>query len=270
MCRRYKQQDFNNASFIIDILSFIVQNFNPINLDRKLDNENKRLYVKMLWDRCLQHAIARLIYSSKDYNILGDPKLTYQKANGIVRKFVEENSNNIHVLKIEMEENFKTIHYIYSLLYPKIYNRFNVFSIKSKSDFDFVFSTWKTKLNGPISPKIINKLPAPTNQLLVTQMLSKAKNPKDYQKRTVVNEFEQAPLAGETVEIINNTGEMPMPIAHAPKYMKARNFDKVDSSSMKVIELNSAKRRAEEKVELERRLSENTAKMAIVKKPKIA
>ena len=31
--RRYKQKDFNNASFIIDILSFIVQNFTPINLD---------------------------------------------------------------------------------------------------------------------------------------------------------------------------------------------------------------------------------------------
>ena len=43
-----------------------------------------------------------------------------------------------------------------------------------------------------------------TNQLLVAQMLSKAKNPKDYQKITVIDEFEQAPLAGETVEIINN------------------------------------------------------------------
>ena len=63
---------------------------------------------------------------------------------------------------------------------------------------------------------------------------------------------------------------MPPPIAPAPKYMKARNFDKVDSSSIKVIELNTAKRRDEEKVELEKKLSENTAKMAIVKKPKIA
>ena len=31
------------------------------------------------------------------------------------------------------------------------------------------------KQNGPIAPKIINELPSPTNQLLVTQMLSKAK-----------------------------------------------------------------------------------------------
>ena len=32
--RRFKQSDFNKESFVIDILSFLVQNFNPINLDR--------------------------------------------------------------------------------------------------------------------------------------------------------------------------------------------------------------------------------------------
>ena len=59
--RRYKQQAFNNASFVIDNLSFLVQNFNPINLGRKLDEENERLYVRMIWDKRLPHAIARFI-----------------------------------------------------------------------------------------------------------------------------------------------------------------------------------------------------------------
>ena len=59
--RRYKQQDFNNASFVIDISSFLVQNFNPINLDRKFDHENERLYVRMLWDKCLPHALIYLL-----------------------------------------------------------------------------------------------------------------------------------------------------------------------------------------------------------------
>ena len=58
--RRYKQKDFNNASFVIDILSFLIQHFTPINLDRKLDNENERLYVKLLWDECLLHAFTRV------------------------------------------------------------------------------------------------------------------------------------------------------------------------------------------------------------------
>ena len=45
---RFKQEDFLNSSFIIDILSFIVQYFSPINLNRKLDNEKARLMVKFI------------------------------------------------------------------------------------------------------------------------------------------------------------------------------------------------------------------------------
>ena len=37
--RRFKQTDFNKKKFIVDIISFLTQNFNPINLDRKLDPE---------------------------------------------------------------------------------------------------------------------------------------------------------------------------------------------------------------------------------------
>ena len=40
--RRFKQNYFNDASFIVDILSFIAQNFTPINLDRKFDNEKDK------------------------------------------------------------------------------------------------------------------------------------------------------------------------------------------------------------------------------------
>ena len=44
--RRFKQSDFNKSGFIIDILSFLLQNFNPINLDRKIDTEKERDVVK--------------------------------------------------------------------------------------------------------------------------------------------------------------------------------------------------------------------------------
>ena len=48
--RRFKQSNFNKNSFIIDILSFSVQNFNPINLERKHDVEKERDMVKFFWD----------------------------------------------------------------------------------------------------------------------------------------------------------------------------------------------------------------------------
>ena len=35
------------------------------------------------------------------------------------------------------------IHYIYSFLYAKIYNRINHFGIKRKNDFDFQFQLWR-------------------------------------------------------------------------------------------------------------------------------
>ena len=35
--RRFKQADFNKKKIIVDIMSFLTQNFNPVNLGRKLD-----------------------------------------------------------------------------------------------------------------------------------------------------------------------------------------------------------------------------------------
>ena len=65
--RRFKQKDFNNASFIIDILLFIAQYFTPINLNRKFDNEKDKLMVKFLWDECIPHDFMRHIYKNENH-----------------------------------------------------------------------------------------------------------------------------------------------------------------------------------------------------------
>ena len=59
--KRFKQSDFNKNSFIIDILSFLVHNFTPINLERKLDIEKERDMVKFLWDEYILHDFIRYI-----------------------------------------------------------------------------------------------------------------------------------------------------------------------------------------------------------------
>ena len=53
--RRFKQSDFLKDSFVIDILSFLVQNFNPFNLDINLEIEKERDMVKFMWDLCVLH-----------------------------------------------------------------------------------------------------------------------------------------------------------------------------------------------------------------------
>ena len=125
-------------------------------------------------------------------------------------------------------------------------------------------------------------MPAPTKQVLVTDMLSKAKNPKDYQNREV-NEFEQVPLNFEKSVLDHSSA----PIASAPKYkMTAETVEikkemgtdkldgtkistKMDGSAKKVMDAaRAAKRRNERKEILQRQISENTAKMNIIKKSK--
>ena len=125
--RRFKQKDFDNASFIIDILSFIVQYFTPINLNRKLDNENDKLMVKFIWDECIPHDLMRYIYKNENHAVIGNPKLTYQKANAIVKNFIEEDANRINLLKFKIKSNFNAIHHVFLSLLLKIYNRINNF-----------------------------------------------------------------------------------------------------------------------------------------------
>ena len=86
--------------------------------------------VKVLWDECIPHDVMRYIYKNQNYNAISNPKLTYQKANAIVKNFIEEDVNRINLLKYKIEKSFNLIHYIYSSLFPKIYNRINNFGVQ--------------------------------------------------------------------------------------------------------------------------------------------
>lgn len=88
--RRFKQSDVNKAGFIIDILSFLLQNFNPINLERKPNSQKGRDMVKFLWDDCITDSFLNFIFKHKNYAIISKPNLTYQDANLIVKKYINE------------------------------------------------------------------------------------------------------------------------------------------------------------------------------------
>ena len=83
--RRFKQSDFMKNSFIIDILSFLVQNFNPINLERKLDIEKEHGMVKFLWDECIAHDFVCYIYKEDNYTEIRKRNLTYQKTSNFIK-----------------------------------------------------------------------------------------------------------------------------------------------------------------------------------------
>ena len=97
-----------------------MQNFNPINLERKLDSETEKEMVKPLWDECITHDFVQYMYKIENYVVISKPNITYQKANEVVKNFINEDKNRINYLKFKIEEKFKLIHYIYSLLFSKI------------------------------------------------------------------------------------------------------------------------------------------------------
>ena len=222
-------------------------------MDRKLDNENEKDMLKFICDECIPNVFISYMYSKENYGVISDSKLIYQKANKIAEKFIMKDLNYINQLKYKMEEKFHFIHYLYFLLYPKIYNRTVDIRIQKKSDFDFGFQNWRLQKNsGPIGQKIIEEFPASTKQLLVTDVLSKGKSPKVYKEREV-NENEQVP--------INIKQQSPPP--SLPKILPQKRdlgFDRAESkktdynTAKSAMNYRVAKKRAERKEMLQRQV----------------
>ena len=93
--------------------------------------------------------------------------------NKIVLNYLSnDQGEKLSQLKFKLAEKFNLIHYIYSVLYAKIYNRINHFGIKRKNDFDYNFQQWKK------------------------EKMSKVKDPINYVNRKP-NENEQKPIINE-------------------------------------------------------------------------
>ena len=73
---------------------------------------------------------------------------------------------NIYLLKSALRDYLQTIQYVYSLLFPNIYNRTNRFGINNKSHFDFIFNNWKQHNNNIV-------LPTPTKNTVVEEPIKK-------------------------------------------------------------------------------------------------
>ena len=172
--RRYKLSDFNKTNFVIDILSFMVYNCNPTNLEIKLETDKEREMIKFLWDMCVPIAFTKYLLRQDNFNIISQTNLTYQKANKIVLDYLSDDhkGEKLSQLQFKIAEKFTLIHYIYSVLYAKIYNRINNFGIKRKNDFDFEFQQWRKDR--------ITKIKDPSNYV--------NRNPNENEQKPTINE----------------------------------------------------------------------------------
>ena len=88
--RRYKPEDVKKGNFIVDVFSFLKQNLNSNGLDRKLETTLEREYVKLIWNTFVAHKFSKFIYLKENFIDLCQPHITYQKANNIALKFIQE------------------------------------------------------------------------------------------------------------------------------------------------------------------------------------
>ena len=214
-------------------------------MERKLDLEKERDMIKFLWDECIPHDFVRYMYQQVNYNVISKPNVTYQKANEIVKQFIFEDPNRINTLKYKIEEIFSLIHYIYSMLFSKIYNRTNNCGIQNKNNFEFYFQTWKNrKTGGAIGPKILKQLSSTQANQVSTEVLSTAKDPKNYENREV-----------------QKNKQMPIDIKMNENKLVRLTMVSVSRST----DENATQKRAEKRKILEKQLSENTIKMKRIK-----
>ena len=54
----------------------------------------------MIWDSCVPHKLTKFIYQKENFIELSQLHTAYQKASDIVLKFVEEDAQNIDLLKL--------------------------------------------------------------------------------------------------------------------------------------------------------------------------
>ena len=71
----------------------------------------------MIWDSCVPHKFTKFIYLKE--NFIEHSHITYQKANNIVVKFVEEDLQNIDLLKSALKKLFATNTICLFLTYSK-------------------------------------------------------------------------------------------------------------------------------------------------------
>ena len=68
-----------DISFIIECYSFITQNRNPFSRERKFSSVTAQYYVNMMWQKCIPNSVFKFICCKKNFMLLNQLELTYQK-----------------------------------------------------------------------------------------------------------------------------------------------------------------------------------------------
>ena len=241
----------------------------------------------MVWGTCVQHKFTKFIFLKENFIELSQSHVAYQNANNIVVKFVEEDVQNTDLLKSALRNHLRTIQYVYTLLFPKIYNRTNRFGIKNKSHFDFIFNNWTHHKNTIVLPTPTKNRVAeqPTKKIVpeidITQqqqqqneqqkeeILAAGKRPESYEKR-VAHPFEQKPEKNNNEVVTPLPPPPPSAVSATPPIAPSKSFTAAAPTTKLVIHARVARRTAEKKARFQKQLRQKTEIMNEIKKQKLS
>ena len=93
----------------------------------------------MLWEKCIPSELCKFVYLKENFTQLSQSQITFQKANNIIKVFVEQDETNIEFLQQYLKEYVITYQFLFAILYSKIYLSINNFGIHNKSIFNYIY-----------------------------------------------------------------------------------------------------------------------------------
>ena len=116
-------------------------------------------------------------------------QITFQKANNVVKNFIEQDETNIELLHQHLEKYAIICQFLYANLFPKVYAHNNDFGIQNKSIFEYTYREYYFEKTNKARKE---KTDGNNNSEAVA---AASENPDAYEQRSAahVNEFEQRP-----------------------------------------------------------------------------
>ena len=246
---RVNRLDFDNKSYVLDFVTFMVQYLNIFSLDLKLETELEKNMLMFIWQNCLPLKLTEFISSKHHYDTLSAPNSKFKDVYQIVYDYMSYEPNYEEARKL-LKSYFDEIRYVFSVLFPKIYTRTNESGQQIKSRFDFSFSLW-------------------INNTYVNKKEATGKNINSYNGRANINELEQKPLKDELVDVINvlneETENKKSVTVTVNESNKLKPVNEIKNNFLKEREKRKHAKLMKKKEELEEQLKRNNEQWNLLK-----
>ena len=139
-----KQKDYDNQYFVIDLFSYILLHFNPINLERKFFEDDDKDYINMTRVKCMPKELLDFIIQEYYFKVLYNLEFKYATDIDIIKQFMLANPNFMNLLINNFKQHALKYQYMYSNLFQKYFYRVDNHGLKCKLEFDSAFKEWKS------------------------------------------------------------------------------------------------------------------------------